>query len=310
MKTKQTATAKRTILVLGSNGFIGREFVKELLSNKREDDQFYFLNRTFPAQQIEGVHYFTGDFTHFDWTSLPSSPDIVIHFARNSSKRGRKWGRLLASFKGYFGNKRLLNYLSRQHKQCRVFYLSGSLMYGNHTEIVTEKTPLQPISFAKEYIYAEQPFLTNNLKNIDVTFVRVPWVLGFGSWFDAFYLKKIKTEQTVPIYGDGSNTMAFILNQDIAKCMVHLLDKPFQPVINLAYDYYISQAEFSQIIANKLHLPLTTIPIHTFERAIKEAFTSSIKLGSELDDCAFILEHPSAEEKIDAFFEKINNSSI
>jgi nucleoside-diphosphate-sugar epimerase len=310
MKTKQTATAKRTILVLGSNGFIGREFVKELLSNKREDDQFYFLNRTFPAQQIEGVHYFTGDFTHFDWTSLPSSPDIVIHFARNSSKRGRKWGRLLARFKGYFGNKRLLNYLSRQHKQCRVFYLSGSLMYGNHTEIVTEKTPLQPISFAKEYIYAEQPFLTNNLKNIDVTFVRVPWVLGFGSWFDAFYLKKIKTEQTVPIYGDGSNTMAFILNQDIAKCMVHLLDKPFQPVINLAYDYYISQAEFSQIIANKLHLPLTTIPIHTFERAIKEAFTSSIKLGSELDDCAFILEHPSAEEKIDAFFEKINNSSI
>ena len=65
MKTKQTASAKRTVLVLGSNGFIGREFVKELLSNKREDDQFYFLNRTLPAQKIDGVHYFTGDFTHF-----------------------------------------------------------------------------------------------------------------------------------------------------------------------------------------------------------------------------------------------------
>jgi nucleoside-diphosphate-sugar epimerase len=305
MKTKQTASDKRTILVLGSNGFIGREFVKELLSNKRENDQFYFLNRTFPAQQIEGVHYFTGDFTNFDWTSLPSSPDIVIHFARNSSKRGRKWGRLLASFKGYFGNKRLLNYLSIQNKKCRVFYLSGSLMYGNHTEIVTEKTPLQPISFAKEYIHAEQPFLTNQLKNIDVTFVRVPWVLGFGSWFDAFYLKKIKTEQTVPIYGDGRNTMAFILNQDIAKCMVHLLDNPFQPVVNLAYDYYCTQAEFSQKIANKLNLPLTTIPIHSFERAIKEAFTSSIKLGSELKECDFILNNTSVEGKIDDFLGEI-----
>lgn len=305
MKTKQTASDKRTILVLGSNGFIGREFVIELLSNKREKDQFYFLNRTFPAQKIEGVQYFTGDFTHFDWTSLPSSPDIVIHFARNSSKRGRKWGRLLASFKGYFGNKRLLNYLSIQNKQCRVFYLSGSLMYGNNTEIVTEKTPLQPISFAKEYIYAEQPFLTNKLKNIDVTFVRVPWVLGFGSWFDAFYLKKIKTEQTVPIYGDGRNTMAFILNQDIAKCMVHLLDNPFQPVVNLAYDYYCTQAEFSQKIANKLHLPLTQIPIHTFERAIKEAFTSSIKLGSELKECDFILNNTSVEGKIDDFLGEI-----
>lgn len=308
MKTKQTASDKRIILVLGSNGFIGREFVKELLSNKREKDQFYFLNRTFPAQKIEGVHYFTGDFTHFDWTSLPSSPDIVIHFARNSSKRGRKWGRLLASFKGYFGNKRLLNYLSIQNKQCRVFYLSGSLMYGNHTEIVTEKTPLQPISFAKEYIHAEQPFLTNQLKNIDVTFVRVPWVLGFGSWFDAFYLKKIKTEQTVPIYGDGRNTMAFILNQDIAKCMVHLLDNPFQPVVNLAYDYFCTQAEFSQKIANKLHLPLTTIPIHSFERAIKEAFTSSIKLGSELKECDFILNNTSVEGKIDDFLGEIDIS--
>jgi nucleoside-diphosphate-sugar epimerase len=310
MKTKQTASDKRTILVLGSNGFIGREFVKELLSNKREDDQFYFLNRTLPAQKNEHVHYFTGDFTHFDWTSLPSSPDIVIHFARNSSKRGRKWGRLLASFKGYFGNKRLLNYLSIQNKQSRVFYLSGSLMYGNHTEIVTEKTPLQPISFAKEYIHAEQPFLTNQLKNIDVTFVRVPWVLGFGSWFDAFYMKKIKTEQTVPIYGDGSNTMAFILNQDIAKCMVHLLDKPFQPIFNLAYDYYSTQAEFSQIIANKLHLPLTTIPIHSFERAIKEAFTSSIKLGSELKECDFILNNTSVEGKIDDFLGEIEISVL
>lgn len=308
MKTKQTASDKRIILVLGSNGFIGREFVKELLSNKRENDQFYFLNRTFPAQKIEGVHYFTGDFTHFDWTSLPSSPDIVIHFARNSSKRGRKWGRLLASFKGYFGNNRLLNYLSIQNKKCRVFYLSGSLMYGNHTEIVTEKTPLQPISFAKEYIHAEQPFLTNQLKNIDVTFVRVPWVLGFGSWFDAFYLKKIKTEQTVPIYGDGRNTMAFILNQDIAKCMVHLLDNPFQPVVNLAYDYFCTQAEFSQKIANKLHLPLTTIPIHSFERAIKEAFTSSIKLGSELKECDFILNNTSVEGKIDDFLGEIDIS--
>lgn len=305
MKTKQTASVKRTVLVLGSNGFIGREFVKELLSNKREDDQFYFLNRTLPAQQIEGVHYFTGDFTHFDWTSLPCSPDIVVHFARNSSKRFRKWGRLIASVKGYFGNKRLLNYLSRQHKQCRVFYLSGSLMYGNHTEIVTEKTTLQPISFAKEYIYAEQPFLTNTKKNTAVTFVRVPWVLGNGSWFDAFYLKKIKTEQVVPIYGDGSNQMAFILNQDIAKCMVHLLDKSFHPIVNLAYDYYITQADFSQLIANKLQLPLKTIPLQTFERAIKEAFTSSIKLGSEIDDFAFILEQPSAEEKLNTFFGEI-----
>jgi nucleoside-diphosphate-sugar epimerase len=304
MKSSEKTT-NRTVLVLGSNGFIGREFVTELFNNKQEGDQFYFLNRTLPARQIDGVQYFTGDFTHFDWNSLPSSPDFVIHFARNSSKRGRKWGRLLASFKGYFGNKRLLNYLSKQHKQCRVFYLSGSLMYGNNTEIVTEKTPLQPISFAKEYIYAEQPFLTNTTKNIVVTFVRVPWVLGNGSWFEAFYLKKIKTEQTVPIYGDGSNTMAFILNEDIAKCLVHLLDKPFQPVVNLAYNYYSTQSEFSQLIATKVQLSLKIIPLESFESAIKEAFTSSIKLGSELDDCAFILEHPSAEEKINDFLGKI-----
>ena len=305
MKTKQTASDKRTILVLGSNGFIGREFVKELLDNKHEADQYYFLNRTLPAQKIDGVHYFTGDFTHFDWSSLPSSPDIVVHFARNSSKRGRKWGRLMASIKGYFGNKRLLKFLAKQQKQSRVFYLSGSLMYGNHKGIVTEKTPLKPISFAKEYIHAEQPFLKNTNKNIVVSFVRVPWVLGAGSWFEAFYLKKIKTDQSVPIYGDGENQMSFILNQDIAKCLVHLLEQPNQPVINLSYNYYITQAEFAQLIAHKLQLPLKTIPLQGFERAIKEAFTSSIKLGTELADCSLILAHPSPEEKLTRFLGEI-----
>ncbi len=305
MKTKQTVSDKRTILVLGSNGFIGREFVKELLDNKHKADQYYFLNRTLPAQKIDGVHYFTGDFTHFDWSSLPSSPDIVVHFARNSSKRGRKWGRLLASIKGYFGNKRLLKFLAKQHKQSRVFYLSGSLMYGNHISIVTEKTPLKPISFAKEYIHAEQPFLKNTNKNIVVSFVRVPWVLGAGSWFEAFYLKKIKTDQTVPIYGEGENQMSFILNQDIAKCLVHLLEQPYHPVINLAYNYYITQAEFAQLIAHKQSLPVTSIPLHPFERAIKEAFTSSIKLGTELADCTFVLTHPSPEEKLKRFFGEI-----
>lgn len=305
MKTKQTASDKRTILVLGSNGFIGREFVKELLDNTQEADQYFFLNRTLPAQKIDGVHYFSGDFTHFDWSSLPCSPDIVVHFARNSSKRGRKWGRLWASIKGYFGNKRLLNYLSKQHNQSRVFYLSGSLMYGNHTGIVTEKTLLKPISFAKEYIHAEQPFLKNTSKNIAVSFVRVPWVLGAGSWFEAFYLKKIKTDQTVPIYGEGENQMSFILNQDIAKCLVHLIEQPYQPVINLAYNYYITQAEFAQLIAHKQSLPVTSIPLQPFERAIKEAFTSSIKLGTELADCTFILAHPSPEEKLKRFLGEI-----
>jgi nucleoside-diphosphate-sugar epimerase len=178
-------------------------------------------------------------------------------------------------------------------------------MYGNHKGIVTEKTPLKPISFAKEYIHAEQPFLKNTNKNIVVSFVRVPWVLGAGSWFEAFYLKKIKTDQSVPIYGDGENQMSFILNQDIAKCLVHLLDKPFHPIVNLAYDYYIAQADFSQLIANKLQLPLKTIALQGFERAIKEAFTSSIKLGTELADCTFVLAHPSPEEKLKRFLEEI-----
>ena len=120
-----------------------------------------------------------------------------------------------------------------------------------------------------------------------------------------YYLKKIKTEQVVPIYGDGSNQMAFILNQDIAKCLVHLLEQPYHPVINLAYNYYITQAEFAQLIADKLALPVTLIPLQPFERAIKEAFTSSIKLGTELTDCASILYHPSPEEKLTAFIEEI-----
>lgn len=310
MNKKKEIDQTRHIVVLGSNGFIGNEFAHLLLKTQQVGDQFYFLNRNIPEKKIAGVHYLTGDFTLFNWNALPIAPDCIFHFARNASKRGRKLGRILASIKGYIGNTRLLSYLSKQQKDCQLFYLSGSLMYGNQPNLVTETQALQPISFAKEYIYAEKALLNNTKKNVKVTFVRVPWVLGEGSWFDAFYLKKIKTERVVPIYGNGENTMAFILNQDIAKCLVHLHDKPYQPVVNLAYNYYITQAEFSQLIANKLQLPLKMIPLYGFERAIKEAFTSSIKLGSEIKECDFILNNPSVEEKIDDFLGKIDISSI
>jgi dTDP-4-dehydrorhamnose reductase len=99
--------------------------------------------------------------------------------------------------------------------------------------------------------------------------------------------------------------MSFILNQDIAKCLVHLLEQPYQPVINLSYNYYITQAEFAQLIAHKQALPVISIPLQPFERAIKEAFTSSICLGTELADCSLILAHPSPEEKLTRFFGEI-----
>ena len=55
MNTKQTASDKRTILVLGSNGFIGREFVKELLTGLTNPPGYFPKNVLMNIQGYESL---------------------------------------------------------------------------------------------------------------------------------------------------------------------------------------------------------------------------------------------------------------
>lgn len=277
------AASKKHVLVLGGTGFIGSAFFEALLKEEGCHIHLLVRNAAKQPQSFDRVTIYLGDLTTFNWNKLTDFPDIVFHFARVNSSVGRSIGRKLAALKGKRANKRLLRFLKSTCRDVSLVYLSGSLMYGNHSDHVTEEASLNPISFARDYLLAEKPFLKQQIVQgrVRVSFVRVPWVLGKGSWFSAFYEQYIREEAKVPLYGNGENVMSFITLRDLATCLIEIMKSPYKKVLNVAYPQSCTQQEFVQLVSEVVAQPIQQLELRNqYERAVVEAFESNIQLAT------------------------------
>ncbi len=295
------------ILILGATGFIGQTVYTRIRTQYPELTIHVLVRSEEKSKPFIHTHtnIYIGNLETFNWARIKHPLDYVLHFARNASSRGGRFGRYMAAIKGWYGNKRLLNFI-KQTKIKRVFYLSGSLMYGHHKHPVAENTTLNPISFAREYIWAEYPFInaqktTENTCNI--SFIRVPWVLGKGSWFQAFFSRYITEHRSIPIYGEGNNMMSFVMVSDIAEACLNLMEyKTHQNVYHLCYNKPLTQSQFVTLIHQYTSFPIRNIPLNTYESAIQEAFKYSIPLKPS-DGFNFI--NDKVEERINVFLEEV-----
>jgi nucleoside-diphosphate-sugar epimerase len=277
--------AKQHILILGVTGFIGSAFFNELKCNSKSI-HFHILLRKekVSLKESSNCSIYYGNLETFNWSLLKAIPNFVYHFARINSTKWRSVGRMMSAFKGRKANKRLLNYLNENAPSCTLYYLSGSLMYGNSDQVIVEGNKLNPISFARQYKTAENPFVKNQKlkKSIKTCMVRVPWVLGDGSWFKGFYKDYILKNKHVPIYGEGDNMMSFITLVELAEYLRLLMELDFHQTIHISYSQFISQLEFAQLISKHRNLPLHQMGIDKHEKSINEAFTSNILLSSRI----------------------------
>jgi nucleoside-diphosphate-sugar epimerase len=277
--------SKQHVLVLGSTGFIGSSFTRAMIKDPLVHVHLLVRNRNKVDIDNNRVTIYEGDINSFKWDKLQYPPNIVYHFARQNARRGRALGRKWSAFKGYRANDRLLQFLSSLDNPIQLFYLSGSLMYGNSKGEIDESSSLNPISFAKDYVIAEKPFSKYQSfedSNLKITLVRVPWVLGMGSWFEAFYLNHIEKNNKVPLYGAGVNSMSFITRNDLAVCLVKLKEFSYKKVINLQYSKRLKQLEFAEILAKITNKEIEHIELNKIhEKAVVEAFESNIILTSK-----------------------------
>lgn len=295
----------KNILILGASGFIGNEIIKAL--QRRGGCNIMALKHKNPIG-ISGIHVIHQKLGKLELNKMPFQPDMIIHAARLRTGKFGKLGRRIMAEKGRICNKRLLKQISKYTYQPRLIYLSGSLMYGSIPEYLIHETfPLSPISFAREYVLAEKPFLKEiENKNVNILMLRLPWVIGSGSWFEWNYMNFINKNNKVPLYGDGNNIMTFIDVRNLASTVVKLCQIPHSGLLNLFNQQYLTQKDFAEMMGKILRKEIQWVDIGAdskIDPAVKEAFKSDIQLGSNYKDLQQILQKNmfAVEESVEHF---------
>jgi nucleoside-diphosphate-sugar epimerase len=188
---------KKNIWILGGTGFIGKALVK-YLSNSENFLLHLLVHKNIPYKFLEPFSVYTGSLENFDFLWMEKyPPDIIFHLARLGGSNAIS--RRISSGKGEKANLRLIQFLLKLKTTPVIVYVSGSLMYGNqkNESPADENSTLNPISYARYYYRAEEPWLkAQHSGQLNIRFARPGWILGQDSWFRIFYREPyIQTEK-------------------------------------------------------------------------------------------------------------------
>jgi len=268
------------ILLIGGSGFLGQHILHACL--KTSNAEVIAIAHKTKIDSASNLRIATGGIQAVTKKFINDvKPDIVIHAARPSFPKFRRFGRILASFKAAGLNRNLIRNLSSSNSRPPLIFASGTLCYGNNENTVYENAPLNPISYARDYFRGEKPVLQHlENGNYPIKVLRFPWLLGNGSWFKWFYLKSITQNASVPLFSEGENKMAILDVRDAALLtLAHIHQAPFNRVYNIFGNKALRQIDFLNTLADTLNCEVKPIE-GKLEKAAIEAFTSSIEPGS------------------------------
>jgi nucleoside-diphosphate-sugar epimerase len=195
---------------------------------------------------------------------------------------------MIAAFLAARYNRKLLKELKSSKARPLLVFSSGSLLYGSSDNTFSEDSPINPISYARQYYRGELPLIrASESHEYPVLLFRLPWLLGPGSWFKWFYLQPAEKYQAIPLFGDGSNMMEIIDMRDAAQLMLFYATKGLKGVCNICPEHAITQADFAKKVSG-----IYDVKIRKFaevfsgkpERESIEAFMSNIRLESKHRD--------------------------
>jgi nucleoside-diphosphate-sugar epimerase len=269
-------------LVLGGSGFLGAPLVRRLCAAGVRTT--CLLHRRPPPVAQVGV--LSGSVDSFPWRALEEDPpDVIFHLARIAGRGGIRGA--LTRVRNRVANERLLLALASWARPPLLVYVGGTLAYGSRgEEPVTEETPLAPTSFSRDYHRAEVPWLRALRENdAPVIVARPGWVLGSGSWFEAYYRRFLRAERAVPLYGPGDNWMSLVHVEDCAGLLEHMARcAPPMSVVNVFAGPPLRQVELAERLARLAALPIRRVPLDDLERrfgrAVREAFAFSARVGT------------------------------
>jgi UDP-glucuronate 4-epimerase len=265
------------IIITGAAGFIGSTLIDTLLRNGQKvmgiDNFDPFYDRTIKEENISsalqdsGFQFKEGDIrdnTFLDKCLSEFNPDIIIHLAAKAGV-----GPSLINSREYYNVNVMgtLNLLEVVRKNCvkKMIFASSSSVYGNNPKIPFSETdtvdfPISPYAASKKagellcYTY-------HHLYQISILCLRFFTVYGPRQRPDLAihrFVKAILNNETISIYGDGSNKRDFTHVDDIVKGIIGAVE-------NLSgYDIY-NLGGSKAVSLNDL---VSMIEKYTFRKAI------------------------------------------
>lgn len=294
----------KKVLVAGGSGFLGKHLIREL---KNQQVEIFAIRNKNPVEGVSSDHLIEGGIQSIDSKLVDDlSPDVIFHLARPVMPGFRKWGRKLAAGKAARLNRKLLQQLNHSSHKPLLVFASGSLMYGNSPDPHLEDSPLNPVSFARQYFRGELP-IVEAVRNGDypVQVFRLPWLLGDGSWFGWFYLENIRKIKSIPKFEAGQNMMEIIDVRDAVKLMVKIAfeEKPGR-MINIPSKGAISHKNFVDRVSAYFDAKVVDyrqLYPGKIEKEALEAFTSNIVLGTKYPELFKGFVYKDLEESLRSF---------
>lgn len=191
------------ILVTGSNGFVGRKLVSELVKKGHSVKTFTLskgqdiLDKEQVVEAVRGM-------------------DVVYHLAAIIDEQDSRLFEVNVN-----GTKNIVE-ASAKAKVKQFVFLSSCGVYGKNEFEVDENTPLTPETGYEKSKAESEKIVSNYLEAMPITIVRCPLVLGNSKNWEKI-LKYIKNG--IPLPGYGKNILQIVFVNDLVDALIFVLGK-------------------------------------------------------------------------------------
>ena len=245
----------RKILVLGGNGFLGRNLCKYLADC---GEKVYSFDMSMPEVADNRIEYIAGDF--FDDYTLEETVkgmDVIYHAICTLNPGNSNEKCILGYERDFVQTAKLCSYL--KDTDCRmIFFSSGGTVYGNQeVQPITEDAVPVPINhYGNLKLCIENTMRTFNFqmkKNMLIARISNPYGPGQdyhkGVGFIDAAIKHTIAGETIEIWGDGNVVRDYIYIDDLCRMLYALIEYHGDTeVFNLSSNTGVSQNDIVDIL--------------------------------------------------------------
>ncbi len=296
----------RKVLVLGGNGFLGRNLCRHLVEM---GEDVYSFDMSLPEKESQEIHYLEGDFFD-DYTlqKIIDGMDVIYHAICTLNPGNSNEKCILGYERDFVQTAKLCSFI--KDTDCRmIFFSSGGTVYGNQIEQPIKETAVPvPINhYGNLKLCIENTIRTFNFqmkKNMLVARISNPYGPGQdyhkGVGFIDAAIKRTLKHETIEIWGDGNIVRDYIFIDDLCKMLYALIDYHGEfEVFNLSSNTGTSQND----VVNILRQITSEVAVNYLPARTVDAKKIVLENNRIRAICAFPLVTP--EEGIRRYYEYI-----